>query len=603
MNQLKTAVLIRNQFEAEHIQKNVSGKLIYLCPNQDLFAYCQQFNLDAICLSEDLLEGSEAEINEWGYRLACAHIPTLQKNDSFQNIFLNINFYTIKGIFTQGIKFLTVIEKLHKKYHFEEFVCFKSPNSLLVNTCLEYFKTIPGLIISELLNLALLKKERCRLGIKEYLRQFLAFISNIQADLMIFILGARKKKFFFFSGALNHLDSVVQILNEKHLYNLVCVEAEFNLKKYIACLKRFIPYKVLSMTAKPCKNAELISDFFKNGQEIIFKNENYTKLFSKIVTPSFESSLLKFPIPYQILERLYDQLKPCGVLLDEDLSLFRRSLAVFSWMQKGESFVVSHGIPVQKLSNASPKNQLFKSSIIFVNSQFEKSVYQNLFFEPARILSLGIPRYDKIFQLKSNRTTNKSKKVILLCLSGFHNYDFEAFMPVLVKADSIQTRNAAYIHDILKILSGKKDVVVKIKTHFINEYNLVKRYVQNLNIKTEYSVLRHDAPIFNLENEADIIVAPESTVINEAIMLQKPVILMNYNSSFKVTEYIDSGLVSYANCYNELEKILDYIFDSAWQRNKYLPNHKAHSSLFYKFEDSSNSKRVADYIIQNTITL
>lgn len=605
MSSVAAVILVRKKSEVLCARTNAPSDALYLCPNRDVWGWCQSFGLRAVLFDAEDLKNDFGEVNDWTWRVTM-ELSRLWKDEESkkQVVFVESNFHNFKTVFVQTIKYILALQSVLFTYKPSVFFIFRSSDSLLVRTFTEYLKSYcSGVELKEFSERGSAFPPARHALWKVFAQKIMSFFTNAQAWLALRLGVHRKRSFLFVSGALNHLASTVLELRKKKIFQPVFLESEFNLEKYVFCLRYGIPFIIFPINNE--KYSERKEGSFGLGK-VVFRGVDYSQLFSKIVAFAFEDAIFRFGVPYGYLGKLFRSYHPAGLLLDEDFSLMRRSLAAFSWSCGIESFVVSHGIPMGFVAKPGESHPCFRSSITFVNSDLEKKAYEKYFFDPARIVRCGTPRYDDIFRLRktgegSNLSGEQKKpKVVLLCLSDYRDYDFEVFKSVLVSSDSNEKkRNRMYIQDLLESLSGRNDVLVQIKPHYFGDREKVLEYVRSLNPKVNYVVTEERAEIFKLQNNADLMVTPESTVISEGIMSGKPVFVMNYTGLDLTLPIEESGLITHIHNRSELDNALKSFLDDNTVRRRFFVMLEEKLSFFSDYFDGKNTERVADYIAQH----
>jgi len=594
-------IYVTNRSEVLCASKSIPGAVLYLCPNRNLLDLCQSMGLDSLLLNESMLRGSEAELNDWAYRVTIDLVESLKGQDlSETDAFLETNFYIIKAVVLQGMKFVLTLDFLTQKYKPASIRWYRSPDSFFVSVCREYLALFLGNIQTiELPAVARPGGPSNPAVLKKLIFSAMAIISNLQARLTLTRRSGELKKTLLVSGALNHLKDLVLTLKTKRSCEIVFFEDGFNMEKYVFCLRNRIPFFVLPKNNE--KYASLLGGkSFLKTERILFRQKDYSALFDKLFEVTLNSGVMRFPVKYDLLRGLYSRLRPAGTLFDEDYSPLRRCLAVLAVHLGIRSYVVSHGIPAPAMAKSLKKDRFCYSSDVFANSEHEKKAYENIYFDPKKIHVLGTPRFDKIVLLKKAQPTGRDltfekEKVVLLCLSCFHDSDFDCFISWLVGDDSAGEMNRAYIRDLLIVLEDRNDVLVKIKTHYVNEQRFVEDFVASLGLRTNCCVESHRRDIFALENEADLIVTPESTVIAEAVMFSKPVVVMCYDRFSPVVPYNDGLPVQYVYDQAQLRQAVDKSLDT---RTEDVEGCMAGQNLekYVQYSDGKNTHRVAEYI-------
>lgn len=597
-------VYVTNRSDVLCTKEHIQGPALYLCPNRKIVDDCQAMGLEVLLLSESMLGGAEAELNDWSYRATIDLVRQIrEQSPSEKDIFLEVNFYPIKGVLLQGVKSILTIEFLIRNYSPSAIVWCRSSRSFFTRVLREYLALYHADIPSE--ELAEPKNDR---GAKKFpdiikgVRLVLASILNVQSRLILTLRSLKTKNILLVSGGLNHLGAVISVLNVKQACKIVFVESEFNFEKYAYCSMRFIPYFVVSTKEKK-KVSFMLGRSFLGPARIIFRECDYSSVINKLFDAALSLGILGSPAKYDSLVNFFHFLRPKGVFLDEDYSLERRCLAVLAWRSGVKSFVTSHGIPMLSKAKADLKQRFCESSVVLVNSEFEKKAYENIFFDPKKIEIVGIPRFDEIFFRRkeagaSRRSRVSGSKTVLLCLSSFRDEDFDIFCPWLVGDDSIGWRNRLYIQDLFETIKWRTNVVVRIKTHYADDDRDVREFLNALGSRVNFQIEPHRANIFKLESEADLIVTPESTVVNEAIMFAKPVVVMCYDRFDPWLPWKESGLVDYVHNQEELQRAVHAILDNDHSKKAEFCREKRDLSYFMKYSDAKNTERVAEYILE-----
>ena len=233
MKSAATIVLIRCMSEIDHA-RCVSGDVLYLCATRDILDHCQSMGFKARFLSEDLLDGCQPEINDWGYRCSIELVSRLKvENDPKFNFFIEANFYFIKGILVQTAKFILALESFLKTQSTGRFYLSRSSDSLLSYVCRTYLEhQRPEIQVIDYPQEDLTRPANNPVRWMERVRKAMAVVSNAQAFLMLRSRARKKRRILFVSGSLNHLRAVVLTLKSKHGCYPVFIENEFCFSKY-----------------------------------------------------------------------------------------------------------------------------------------------------------------------------------------------------------------------------------------------------------------------------------------------------------------------------------------------------------------------------------
>lgn len=595
-----SAVVVKCFADAKKAISDLPGNVLFWATNYKAFQDCVATNQPTIYLNEEILGDEYAELNDWSYRESISFINEIKtKSTEKQKIFFESNFYALKGILVQSAKYITVLERILKKHPIEAIYFPEDQNSLLYHTFTIYLADVHPQIKIHRLEKCCPSLPQIRFGMMLIeMRRFLAAILNEGTQLLL-RFPLRKSKKIILSGALGHLRLLVKELKSQKIGQMVFWEKELDFRKFLFCLSNGIPY-ITSL-----KQAEFYDPFFENETtfkecRIFFMERDLTHLFLRLFSVALKNKIMKFGYNLEDAKVFFKQSSVVAVILDEDLSLERRLLSVLATINGIDSYVMSHGMPLQRLRRSS-KNLSFRSAFTIVHSLLEQKVYERLYFDPNSLLLLGIPRYDEIFKMRSEvccrKQRDKTTKTVTLFLSSFEDYNFESFMTVLVGADSLRKDNQRYIKDVIDALNGRKDVFLIIKPHFIKEKKIIAAYIKTLHPSVRYKIESHKANAFRLERDADIIVTPESTVVAEAILFEKPVLVITYRESeidspFSTKDgfpFFSKGEFLRENLQNLLEDSVCY--EAAIKR---CGQYRVH---FEQFHDDCATKRVVQYIV------
>jgi hypothetical protein len=214
-----------------------------------------------------------------------------------------------------------------------------------------------------------------------------------------------------------------------------------------------------------------------------------------------------------------------------------------------------------------------------------------------RVVSTGMPRYDRLFAMtRRPRKENKVKK-ILYCGAGIKPFDFESMYTALGLKNFLGGYTEKYLRDLLDITKGLRDAQLDVKPHYHDEAvwrSCIDRHVSG---GTRHRLLSHKDDIFRLESESDVVVTVESSVICEAIILGKPVILLNYTAEKLLADYDDFPLVEHAQTRDGLDRAIRkclydkaYLQELAARRTRFLEHYAAYS-------DGKSAARVVEAVL------
>jgi len=252
----------------------------------------------------------------------------------------------------------------------------------------------------------------------------------------------------------------------------------------------------------------------------------------------------------------------------------------------------SEKLPLKAMASPTPKKVQSKASMDFykavaeiaVNGKRDKFFYTNHGVDSQKVVITGAPRYDKFFHIRKQQ---KKYNHLLLIL------DWVAF------SSSSQTSMDIFkqVMCILRLLEQLKKVKLIIKLHPTqteSELMYVRSLVFKNNYYKKYVEVVKDSDITELLKKASIVFTHTSSVGLEALLMKKPVIILDILSGFKPVYKGYSGFLI-AGDFNQLlvltKKVLKDIDEYLKSNSK---NIKKTIKYFYDDSKGESYKRVAN---------
>lgn len=311
--------------------------------------------------------------------------------------------------------------------------------------------------------------------------------------------------------------------------------------------------------------------------------------------------LFVFPliVKYIYLEKIMlDVKKPNLVMLQNEYGWWERTLIVASKIKYVPTLAIQHGIIYKdhKGYNYS-KGQISPTGDI--NSPFcpiadrtavygpyhKKLLTQESSYPEDRVIVTGQPRYDifsnmdKIYKKASSCKKygiDPKNKIILWTTGG----------------DDVFTKDLSIICDAIK---KKKNIELIIKQHpnaSIEETNLIKKYISNYRLNAIIPPKKSDT--YELLFICDLLLTKASTTAMEAVALDKPIIIFDFEGNGKdIVGYVKEGVALSVIDQKELDKAIETLLidDSELRinRQRYISNY------LYSI-DGASSQRVVSLI-------
>jgi hypothetical protein len=533
--------------------------------------------LPAVLLEESWIGNEYARINTWAYRITWALLDRFQSAPDKRRR-LNSAFIDAKAAAVETLKVLRVIEKIRETCPVSQ-ICFpeSEKESFLAAVCRAGFG--PDQAGTVACGEETATKPVTDHSWKASLYAFFARRAAADAGRTIGAWEKAGQRFLFVSGALVHLAPVLDRL-AKDRQPILYGENEFNLEKYRYCRARGIRFCVLPKGDARRNPFGLNEVFFAPGSAV-YEGRDFSAVLQSAFVSALANGLIRSPYEENAAQRIFSSAALQGVLLDEDFSS-RRFFYALADERRKKCFVISHGVPALLLEQEADCAGRYDTAVTFVHSEFEKSAYQSIYCDPARLRVTGLPRYDRLTEKRERPETtfvpSRSFASVLYCGSVLADYDFKQFYTVLGCKEFLGDYAKRYLRDLLD-LTAVQGAVLEIKPHF-NEEAGWDACIRAHAPQARYRLHSHRQDLIELIRKADVVVTPESSVICEAIMLQKPVIVLNYGAQpLASSHYEHLGMVWHARDTQGLREGLKKCLQSA----DYLTSLKDARSKSFRF--------------------
>ena len=205
-----------------------------------------------------------------------------------------------------------------------------------------------------------------------------------------------------------------------------------------------------------------------------------------------------------------------------------------------------------------------------------------------KLVLTGNPRYDELFR----RETKGDKNNILITLSGIASTAWTTFYSI-----SLVLKYERMFRQVLKSLA-KLDKNVTIKVHPTQDSVINVQKITN-EILPNTTILKN-ANTYDLISQSDVVISPPSSVITEALILNKPVFLFKFLENDSGIPYEKYNAVVATEDENMIDfKINQILFDQEI-RNKLETGRK--EFLKYALEYHENSSERVIELIRNMIS-
>jgi hypothetical protein len=249
------------------------------------------------------------------------------------------------------------------------------------------------------------------------------------------------------------------------------------------------------------------------------------------------------------------------------------------------------------ITNANPLHaNMYHAEKICMYGLQGMETFVQLGYDRRRLILTGAPKYDYLKTLEPRKTKkaleemqgiDSSKKLIVIGMSRWHEND-EKWMANLIKfCNKREYEIAIKIHPTYKVTWREES---ERKIQYISEKCNGLKFL-----------ITYDVDLHTLLASADLVITEYSNVGAEAVMLEKPLLTVNFiKESFENEQkYHDYGAAIYIEEYTLLERTIGEIFE----QGKYLEGlrlgRKKMNDMYNYYNDGLASKRVCDIITKH----
>lgn len=599
--------IVRNQKEVDCAEDFTHGKtVLFLATNTDAHHHCLKKSKDVVLLGEEQLASRHRKINKWAFE-SMFYLLKKYRNDEKKSLYLDSFFYDLRSCFLFSLKYMLVLEKTARDKKIGELRLFRRQGSLLEMALERAFHENSSPIKLKIEKEVEMPEPCKKPALREVARSFLTVYTNLIAFFLIKRWKSGQKKLVLVSGSPSHLGDTLCGLKTTGC-EILHVETVFNFEQFRFAAKNGFAYQVIPAGKGPV-NPFKSNPPFDRSEEISFEGRDFTDFFNLIFTSFEEIGLLNVSFDALLLHGLLSKSGVGAVLLDEEFAQ-RRQIAIQAHRLDLPTFVISHGVPASAFldpDEESPQEcDSHNSTDIFVNSEFEKRAYTQIFYSPSRIHPIGVPRYDllkqRLFKSDTAARLSSEKKKVLYCSCGFIPYDFE-FLSVVnshlgIAANVSREAEEVHLKAVFAAASRIPEAIVQIRSKYGDNTHL-RNFVKKNAGQACVEILPSDADIFELEKGADVIVTAPSSVICEALMHRKPVIVFNRSYALITDSYQKRGIALVVSNSDELSFALTRCLTDSKFVAEITTAQLTHAEYFAGKHDGGSVLRITERVLKS----
>tara|TARA_Y100000034_G_C6882841_1_gene404825 strand:- start:119 stop:2017 length:1899 start_codon:yes stop_codon:yes gene_type:complete len=324
-------------------------------------------------------------------------------------------------------------------------------------------------------------------------------------------------------------------------------------------------------------NKRKYSLFNKNYEkyEIKYKGIKISKYLSNMYKYLFK---IKFPgtIFYnEIIRKILKTEKPSAVIVDYYSDCFHKTTTKTSSLMKIPSITLQHGA----FGNIPYLVPIVSDYFFAYGENFKKTFLKNG-ASSKKIIITGMPRSDELLSKEYNNSkeflnidTNSKEKIVTFFTQPFDkSYNKKLFLTVF---------NA---------LKQINNIKVIIRPHPAEKEGLHKKMAKKIGLKIK---ILKNCDLFNLIYASDVIILVNSSIVLDAIILNKPVISVNICRELFHNNFLFKDIVPNIHNTLELVKVINKILSSNIKKKSHKQDRYIKSNL-YKLDG-----KTCDRIIHN----
>ena len=398
--------------------------------------------------------------------------------------------------------------------------------------------------------------------------------------------------FFLSSGREDLVDVYVSVINKFvnrkikfRIFTIDPITSSLLLKKRIEFVDLF---KEVYGFGNYLKKTEEGKRFDKQLSDVAKKN-NLSILFTRKLNQNIKDIIYRSISTSIIFDHIFQKYK-FKVIITMDVYMFGN---VISSLAK-KYHIPSVCIEPLIVDDNAISSILYKADKLCIYGNQGFQVLKNFGFQNNRIVITGNPKYDYINSLDEKKSkkilkekykVDVDKNIIALAMSRWHDGD-EEWIPEFVK------------------FCNKNKFMPVIKLHPRYKKNIDGSYNKIQTIKDRCKGLNYhltfDIELKYILSAASLVISDNSNVCVEAILLEKPLITINFvkENLEKAQRYHEFGGAIYTENYNELEKLVTKILLSEEYVAKLRKERSRVIDMYNSYNDGMASNRIFELILQ-----
>lgn len=256
-------------------------------------------------------------------------------------------------------------------------------------------------------------------------------------------------------------------------------------------------------------------------ESLIYQKIPIWEMVEDLLLFIFRTRFVELTEYIEILKRAIDTERPDIVIVWDDRSRFGKTVVATAHLKKIPTLIAQHGIIAGTPEDSGPTF----ADRMAVFGQYMKDCMVKGGAEPEKIIITGSPMHDRIVK-------NRFDKEKICNQLGINKYKKIVVFTTQLLGQEMMLRN------ILKSLKNLPDIQLVIKLHPSENGKMHKRVVKEMNSD---AVVIKDVDLYGLLSASDVMLTEFSTTAVEAMIIGKPVIIINLDNKPEVIPFVQSG--------------------------------------------------------------
>ena len=440
--------------------------------------------------------------------------------------------------FIDSLTHLKILKQIKKEEKIKEMIFFK-------NTASDFNNVIHVRIGMSLFeeNVKIINYKDVNKKKKEKFLKFIGYFQNIISKIKLSLVKEEENKIFF-CGNKNVFGNVIKELNKNKKNKIF--RCSNSLQKSFFINKKYVPFfQLLGLKTKHKK--KLIKDIKNFQKETISLRFLDDLSLEKELIPILKEWIFYYlEVKFLEISKIINQMikliikkKINLIILYADFNNFEKTFAQIGNLFNIPSIVVQHGI-IGNETGFMPKS----ADYLLAFGERSKKRLIDFGYPKKNIILTGSPQFDKYKDLNIKIKTNKQKKIVFI-MGDSNNPERE-----------ISKEKWKIVYEMMfKALKKfpEYELIIKCKgegdLYTLPEFIAKKENFQNM------SNIININPI-DLISDAEMVIITNSTMIFDALLLNKPVISINFKEFEKFFCYKDLKSVQTVHNQKELEEAI-----------------------------------------------